>query len=113
MLLADHSYQALKSSKLPHSTYQEARARSSLAWQLAMYESLQAACAGCVQVDTSAPGTQWGTGGMVTKLTAARLATAAGCHMAICKATQPESIASVLRGEKVGTVFYPQLQSLK
>ena len=78
-----------------------------------MYESMQAACAGCVQVDTSAPGAQWGTGGMATKLTAARLATAAGCHMAICEATQPESIASVLRGEKVGTVFYPQLQSLK
>ena len=50
---------------------------------------------------------------MATKLTAARLTTAAGCHMAICEATQPESIAAILQGDKVGTVFYPQLQSLK
>lgn len=31
--------------------------------------------------DTSSAGTQWGTGGMVTKLTAGRIATAAGCTM--------------------------------
>ena len=66
-----------------------------------------------LQVDTGTPGSQWGTGGMATKLTAARLTTAAGCHMAICEATQPESIAAILQGDKVGTVFYPQLQSLK
>jgi glutamate 5-kinase len=32
-------------------------------------------------VDTSTSGTQWGTGGMSTKLTAGRIATAAGCTM--------------------------------
>ncbi len=31
--------------------------------------------------DTSTKGTQWGTGGMATKLTAGRIATAAGCTM--------------------------------
>ena len=31
--------------------------------------------------DTSTQGTQWGTGGMATKLTAGRIATAAGCTM--------------------------------
>ncbi len=31
--------------------------------------------------DTSTSGTQWGTGGMATKLTAGRIATAAGCTM--------------------------------
>lgn len=30
-------------------------------------------------VDTNTSGTQWGTGGMATKLTAARIATAGGC----------------------------------
>lgn len=30
-------------------------------------------------VDTNTQGTQWGTGGMATKLTAARIATAGGC----------------------------------
>jgi hypothetical protein len=32
-------------------------------------------------VDISSSGTQWGTGGMSTKLTAGRIATAAGCTM--------------------------------
>ncbi len=59
------------------------------------------------------PGTQWGTGGMATKLTAARLATAAGCHMVICQGSQPEQISAILRGERAGTVFYPHLQALK
>ncbi|BDA41832.1 Glutamate 5-kinase at N-terminal half [Coccomyxa sp. Obi] len=66
-----------------------------------------------LQVDTSVPGTQWGTGGMATKLTAARLATAAGCHMVICQGSQPEQISAILRGERAGTVFYPHLQALK
>lgn len=34
-----------------------------------------------LQVDVSTSGTQWGCGGMSTKLTAARLVTAAGCKM--------------------------------
>lgn len=65
------------------------------------------------QVDTSVPGTQWGTGGMATKLTAARLATAAGCHLVICQGSRPESIPAIMRGERIGTVFYPHLQALK
>ena len=60
-----------------------------------------------LQADVSSAGTEWGTGGMATKLTAARLATAAGCHTAICQATQPEAIHRILRGARdVGTVFY-------
>lgn len=31
-------------------------------------------------VDTSTAGTRWGTGGMVTKLIASRIATAGGCN---------------------------------
>lgn len=66
------------------------------------------------QVDISTAGTQWGTGGMGTKLTAARIATAAGCKMVICNATAPESIAAVvLRGERVGTLFHAHPQANK
>lgn len=36
---------------------------------------------GQLRADTSTSGTQWGTGGMATKLTAGRIATAAGCTM--------------------------------
>lgn len=61
-----------------------------------------------LQADTSTQGTQWGTGGMATKLTAARIAVAAGCTMVICNSTHPELIEDVLRGvPKVGTKFYP------
>lgn len=56
-------------------------------------------------VDTSTKGTQWGTGGMVTKLTAARIATAAGCNMAICNSKDPRNIVGVLAGGRQGTVF--------
>lgn len=58
-----------------------------------------------LEVDTATKGTQWGTGGMVTKLTAARIATAAGCSMAICNAKDPRNILRVLGGERRGTVF--------
>eukprot|EP00198_Chlamydomonas_reinhardtii_P002227 XP_001691563.1 glutamate 5-kinase [Chlamydomonas reinhardtii] len=45
--------------------------------------------------DTSTRGTQWGTGGMATKLTAGRIATAAGCTMVICNSTAPENIVRI------------------
>lgn len=58
-------------------------------------------------------GTQWGTGGMATKLTAARIATAAGCHMVICHASMPENLLKVMQGERVGTLFHPLKHQLK
>ena len=58
-----------------------------------------------LQVDTSTRGTQWGTGGMATKLTAARIATAGGCNMAICHFADPSNVLKILRGEQVGTVI--------
>jgi glutamate 5-kinase len=60
-----------------------------------------------LQVDISTGGTQWGTGGMATKLTAARIACAAGCHMAICHSDKPCLIPKIMAGEKLGTVFKP------
>ena len=64
-------------------------------------------------MDTSEGGGQWGTGGMATKLTAARLATAAGCAMAICSAAAPERVAAIVHGERVGTVFRPLPHALR
>jgi glutamate 5-kinase len=62
---------------------------------------------GALTADVSQAGTQWGTGGMVTKLSAARLATAAGCATIICKSDAPGAIARALAGDKVGTLFQP------
>jgi len=58
-----------------------------------------------LQVETSTSGTQWGTGGMATKLTAARMATAGGCNLAICHFADPSIVMNILKGERVGTVF--------
>eukprot|EP00983_Pelagomonas_calceolata_P102957 1158866-Pelagomonas_calceolata.AAC.4 len=38
-----------------------------------------------LNADTKTKGTQWGTGGMATKLTAGRIAVAAGCTMVVIK----------------------------
>ncbi|WPT16155.1 Glutamate 5-kinase [Picochlorum sp. SENEW3] len=58
-----------------------------------------------LEVNTSTAGTQWGTGGMATKLTAARMATAGGCNVAICHFEDPGNVLDILRGKQVGTVF--------
>lgn len=51
---------------------------------------------------------------MATKLTAARLATAAGCRMAICLASEPERMIPLLAGDKsCGTVFHPHSNMLR
>jgi len=63
--------------------------------------------------DTSTKGTQWGTGGMATKLTAGRIATAAGTTMVICNSDRPENIGAVLAGTpRIGTKFHPLTHAL-
>ena len=50
----------------------------------------------------------WGTGGMGTKITAARIATESGVRTAIAAGRQPENIEKILQGESFGTLFDPQ-----
>jgi glutamate 5-kinase len=66
-----------------------------------------------LSADVSQAGTQWGTGGMATKLTAARLASAAGCRTVICKSDAPDAVARCLAGESVGTLFLPVKQAAR
>lgn len=66
----------------------------------------------CVlQVDTGGAGrqSQWGTGGMTTKLTAARIATAAACTCLISSSSQSEAIPGIVAGKRhqAGTLFHP------
>lgn len=58
-------------------------------------------------------GSGFGTGGMITKLVAARLAAAAGCHTIISNARHPENIPRIMRGEPLGTVIKPLPQSVQ
>lgn len=46
-----------------------------------------------------------GTGGMETKIKAARIATHAGCNMAIISNNDIDKISNIINGEKVGTLF--------
>ena len=54
----------------------------------------------------SGAGTERGTGGMVTKLRAAEIATAAGCDMIITNGAYPERLYDLTDGKKVGTKFH-------
>jgi glutamate 5-kinase len=56
---------------------------------------------------TPESGTQWGTGGMATKLTAANVATAGGTRMVICNGDPDLVPRVVLDKEQIGTVFLP------
>ncbi|CAN1212987.1 glutamate 5-kinase [Tumidithrix helvetica PCC 7403] len=57
---------------------------------------------------TAKGGTEWGTGGMNTKLSAARIAAAAGVKTVITKGDAPDSILRILEGENIGTQFAAQ-----
>ena len=52
-------------------------------------------------------GTQRGTGGMATKIAAAKIATQAGCAMCIMNSRDMNKIYDLLDGKQVGTVFLP------
>lgn len=61
-----------------------------------------------LQVQTGNRGSQWGTGGMVTKIAAARIATSAGIRTVITEGRFPSNIEKILQGEPLGTQFAPQ-----
>jgi len=50
-------------------------------------------------------GSTWGTGGMATKIAAARIATDTGVRTAIAAGRQPNNIEKILQGAAIGTQF--------
>ena len=52
------------------------------------------------------PGSQLGTGGMLTKLRAAKITGEGGCDMIITNGSYPERLYNVIDGVSVGTRFY-------
>ncbi len=61
-----------------------------------------------LQIKAGASSSQWGTGGMATKLAAARIATRAGTQVAIAPGRDPTTVARILAGEPLGTLFEPR-----
>ena len=61
-----------------------------------------------LQVKTGDRGTQWGTGGMATKITAARIATSSGVRTVITEGKSPHNLVKILQGDAIGTHFAAQ-----
>lgn len=57
-------------------------------------------------------GGQWGTGGMTTKLAAARIATSSGIRVRLADGRDPAVLDALLAGERLGTVFQPSPKPL-
>ena len=53
-------------------------------------------------------GSKQGTGGMVTKLAAAKIATSAGIDMVLANGNNPSIIVDILKGKDIGTLFARQ-----
>jgi glutamate 5-kinase len=54
-----------------------------------------------------------GTGGMVTKIEAAKVATASGVHVVIADGREPGVIVRLASGESIGTHFLPQADHME
>ena len=65
-----------------------------------------------LDADVDGRGSSFGTGGMKTKITAAKLATGYGITTVICNGTRPESILEVLHGSLTGTKFLPSSKGI-
>lgn len=61
-----------------------------------------------LQIKTSDSQTGWGTGGMITKIEAARIAMGSGVRTVITQGKFPGNIEKILAGETIGTQFLPQ-----
>ena len=57
-------------------------------------------------------GGRWGTGGMTTKLSAARIATASGIQVRLADGRDPTVLNALLQGEQLGTLFRPSTTPL-
>ncbi|ELS05370.1 glutamate 5-kinase [Xenococcus sp. PCC 7305] len=64
-----------------------------------------------LQVEAGGSVSGWGTGGMATKLAAARIATSSGITTVITQGKKPQNILKILQGEALGTRFEPQPQT--
>jgi len=51
--------------------------------------------------------TNWGTGGIKTKLTAAKIATESGIKVQLADGRDPQTLGDLLNGKRLGTIFHP------
>lgn len=58
-----------------------------------------------IEASAGGVGSARGTGGMTTKIQAAKAATSSGIHLVIASGTEKNAITRVLQGEELGTLF--------
>lgn len=58
-----------------------------------------------IEASAGGVGSDRGTGGMATKIQAAKAATSSGIHLVIASGTEKNAITRVLQGEELGTLF--------
>ena len=58
-----------------------------------------------IEASAGGVGSACGTGGMATKIQAAKAATSSGIHLVIASGTEKNAITRVLQGEELGTLF--------
>lgn len=58
----------------------------------------------------SGAGSNRGTGGMITKITAAKMATKTGCDVIIANGSDPHIIYDIIDGKEIGTIFKGDLK---
>ena len=58
-----------------------------------------------IEASAGGVGSSRGTGGMATKIQAAKAATSSGIHLVIASGTEKNAITRVLQGEELGTLF--------
>ena len=58
-------------------------------------------------------GSKNGTGGMITKIQAAKVANSSGIALVIASGEDPEVLRQILRGDAVGTLFVPHISHLQ
>lgn len=63
-----------------------------------------------LEVNTDSQGSEWGTGGMITKIAAAKIAVSAGVTTIITNGKYPHNISKILAGESIGTCFQAQVK---
>ncbi|QNP30129.1 glutamate 5-kinase [Cylindrospermopsis curvispora] len=61
-----------------------------------------------LKIQAGAQGSPWGTGGMMTKISAARIAMVGGVRTVITQGRFPHDIEKIIGGEQIGTHFAPQ-----
>ena len=58
-----------------------------------------------IEASAGDAGSQVGTGGMYTKIQAAKMATSSGINMVIASGEEKDAISRILEGEEIGTLF--------